>query len=190
MRYTPDTETPLLSLQQESVGRRAGGSEAPPAGALTATSGPLLSKLKWRKPQWPNPGDCWCALFPTESLSSRNFSLQPSCPLLCLVHSAVSHGLRRNSVSSQVTPETLETTCLSPICKEQTMLTRASSRSLRSPFSSLTLVFDFWLLWKAKGLLQLLSANTLVFRSRAAGSAEFLSILVYPLVGHWGRAGR
>lgn len=30
-------------------------------------------------------------------------------------------------------------------------------------------------------------ANVLVFRARAAGSAEFLSILVDPLVGHWRR---
>ena len=58
-----------------------------------------------------------------------------------------------------------------------------------SPFSSLTIAFGFWLHWKAKGLLQLLSANILVFRARAARSAEFLSILVYPLVGHWGKWG-
>lgn len=33
------------------------------------------------------------------------------------------------------------------------------------------------------------SASVSVFRVGAAGSSEFLSILVYPLVGHW-RSGR
>lgn len=34
------------------------------------------------------------------------------------------------------------------------------------------------------------SASVSVFRVGAAGSSEFLSILVYPLVGHWRRSGR
>lgn len=61
-----------------------------------------------------------------------------------------------------------------------------------SPFSSPSLAFGFWLLWKAAGLHQLLSANMptiLVFRAWGAGSAKFLSILMYPLVGHWERMG-
>lgn len=69
------------------------------------------------------------------------------------------------------------------------MLTKTLLQKLCSPFSSLTIAFGFWLLWKAKGLFQLLSANILVFRAWAARSAEFLSILVYPLVGHWGKWG-
>lgn len=45
------------------------------------------------------------------------------------------------------------------------MLTKSLLQKLCSPFSSLTIAFGFWLLWKAKGLLQLLSANILVFRA-------------------------
>lgn len=34
------------------------------------------------------------------------------------------------------------------------------------------------------------SASVSVFRVGAAGSSELLSVLVYPLVGHWRRSGR
>lgn len=55
---------------------------------------------------------------------------------------------------------------------------------------ALSPLFSYPSLWVLASLeshetLQLLSGKSSVFRVGAAGSAELLSILVYPLVGHW-----
>ena len=136
MRYTPDTETPPA---QPSAGVSGQKGTWESAGASLPTSGPLWSRLKWRRPHWPNPGDCWYALFPTESelqkLLSPAFMPPPlSCSFCCESWLEEKQVLRW---------PLLETTSLSPICKEQTVLTRASSRSLL-PF--LLSYPSFWLL--------------------------------------------
>lgn len=100
MRYTPDTETPPAQPSAGVSGQKGTWESGVGCRGLTATLGPCGQGSSGEGPtdQTLETVDRPCF---QKSLSSRNFSLQPSGPLLCLVHSAVSHGLRRDNVPAR-----------------------------------------------------------------------------------------
>lgn len=103
MRYTPDTETPPAQPSAE-VSRQKGiwGSgttcRCPHCHFWAPVVKAQVAKAPMTKP--------WrlliCPVPKRKCLSSRNFSLQPPCPLLSIVHSTVTHGLKRNCKFSDV----------------------------------------------------------------------------------------
>lgn len=92
-----------------------------------------------------------CPVPNREGLSARNFFFQPSGPVLCIVHSTVTHARRRNGVNSQGSPG--EDYFL--VCHLQGTGNADQALFQKAAFLLLSiLAFGCWLLGKAKELHQ------------------------------------